>query len=184
MDFFKLSKVEYTNYLASVRNLMAENGFKHEGVAFLVVSGLPELESLVKQKVLTVNDFLSGGGKVEACAGGVETGRSGAGNEGIYRKFCDEYRRVESVFIERVRMFFDRCVGDEIVFFTLLRTFGTVEEYVSRFVQLDENLFNEAYKKTINGNFNNNIEVFAKLLDSETFDVKHEVEECRKSCYY
>jgi hypothetical protein len=162
MDFFKLSQTEYKNYLSTVRSLMAENNFQHEGIAFFVISSMPELENMAKQKALTKSEL-----SLE-----------------VYEKFCKSYCNAEKIFTTRFRMFFEHCVKDEILFSPLMRSLGMVEEYVAAFILADEKQFANIYERTASSNVYDNMEEFAKLLNTQSFDISKAVEECRESCYY
>ena len=162
MDFFALSKEEYRNYMSTVRNLMKEKGFKHEGVAFYVISAIPALETLAKGGAQTVKDL----------------------PQNLYEEFCGSYALMEKTFLSRFDTFFERCVKDETLRSDLKNAFGMVEEYVSRFIDASESAFAAAYEKTADGNTYDNTEIFSEILNCEGFDVKEEIEDCRKRCYY
>lgn len=162
MDFFALSKEEYKNYMTTVRSLMREKGFKHEGVAFYVISGMPKLETLAKGGAHTAKDL----------------------PQNLYEEFCGSYVLMEKTFLSRFDMFFERCVKDETLRSDLKNTFGMAEEYVSRFIDADGSDFAAAYDKTADGNTYDNAEIFSEILNCEGFDIKKEIEECRKRCYY
>jgi hypothetical protein len=65
-----------------------------------------------------------------------------------------------------------------------MRSLGMVEEYVAAFILADEKQFANIYERTASGNVYDNMEEFAKLLNTQSFDISKEVEECRESCYY
>jgi hypothetical protein len=162
MEFFKLTQNEYKNYLATVRNLLAENNFQYEGVAFFVVSSMTELENMAKQNTWNKCKLPFP----------------------VYDKFCNLYRKAETTFVNRFKMFFERCVKDEVIFTHFIRTLGAVEEYVVPFIFADEKIFTNLYERTVSGNSYNNMEEFAKLLNTQALDIARLAEECRQSCYY
>jgi hypothetical protein len=162
MDFFKLSQSEYRNYLATVRGMMAENNFKHEGVAFFVISSMPELEELAKQKAWSRGELPLA----------------------LYEQFCHSYQKAEKIFTERFNMFFERCVKDKILYSTFMNSLGAVEDFVSPFILADEGKFADLYASTSTADANKSMQQFASLLNTQSLDIASEAESCRQSCYY
>ena len=164
MDLFKLNKEEYHCFLSSVRKLMDGQKYKKEGVAFVALEQMPEFEeSLAHVKIRSYRDVLPS----------------------VYGEFCDNYTKVDTVFDERFKEFFAKCVKDNNIKDDLEYTLGSVKEWVYAFFLPTDEEYAKIVKPEENHSTEENMELYAQLLNNDdlNLNIEETVEKSRQRSY-
>lgn len=142
MNFFEMDSVYYNRYMAVTNDFMQKNGLKNQGVLYVSLEKLPEidkrLKNLEKVEVLLTNDEI--------------------------QKIIDEYNKLNEVYEARFEQIFERCVGDVTIEEDFNIALGSSPEWVVAITGVSEEDFEKLYNLTEGKSFSESAKIYGETI--------------------